>query len=109
MSLFVSLFLAVLSLACCAGFSLAATSGEAVLGLLITVASLVAEHRLWAPRLLESSSCGPWTLDLRLNHCGACTWLHVESSPTRDRTRGSRTGRWMLYHRAIREALSLLF
>ena len=44
------LFLAVLSLGCCAGFSLVAVSGGyslvAVCGLLIPVASLVAEHRL---------------------------------------------------------------
>ena len=44
------LFLAVLSLGCCAGFSLVVESGGyslvAVCGLLILVASLVAEHRL---------------------------------------------------------------
>ena len=50
MSLFVYLFLAVLSLPCCAGLSLVATSGSCsrvvVLGLPIMVASLAAEHRL---------------------------------------------------------------
>ena len=42
----------------------------AVLGLLIAVASLVAEHRLWARGL---SSCGSWALERRLSSYGART------------------------------------
>ena len=41
----------------------------AVLGLLIAVASLVAEYRLQARGL---SSCGSWALEHRLSSCG--TW-----------------------------------
>ena len=48
--LFIYLFLAVLGLRCCEGFSLVVVSRSyflvAVHGLLIAVASLVAEHRL---------------------------------------------------------------
>ena len=47
---FIYLFMALLGFTCCAGFSLVAVSGGyslvAVCGLLIPVASLVAEHRL---------------------------------------------------------------
>ena len=53
-SLLIYLFLAVLGLPCCAGFSLVAASEgysvDAVCGLLIAVASIVAEHRLQATR-----------------------------------------------------------
>ena len=53
--LFIYLFLAVLGLRCCVwAFSSCGEQGLpfiAVCGLLIAVASLVAEHRLWACRL----------------------------------------------------------
>ena len=69
---FIYLFLPVLFLCCCAGFSLVVVVMH---GLLIAVASLVAEHGLWgtwasvvaAPGF---SSCGSWTLEPRLNSCG---------------------------------------
>ena len=48
---FIYLFLAVLGLHCCIGFCLVAATGgsslAAVHGLLVAVASLVAEHGLW--------------------------------------------------------------
>ena len=48
--MYVFLFLAVLDLHCCSGFSLVAGNKDyslvAVLGLLIAVASLLTEHRL---------------------------------------------------------------
>ncbi|CAI9174032.1 unnamed protein product [Rangifer tarandus platyrhynchus] len=53
------LFVAALGLQCCAGFSLVVASGgcslDAVLELLVEVASLVAERRLWSVGL---GSCG---------------------------------------------------
>ena len=66
------LFLAALSLRCCArAFSSCSERGLLFIaghGLLISVASLVAEHGLWA---LGLSSCGSWTLEHRLSSCGA--------------------------------------
>ena len=64
------LVLAMLGLPCCTGFSLVAENEGyypiAVLGLLIEIASLLAEHRLWGA--LASvvgthglSSCDSWT------------------------------------------------
>lgn len=102
--LFVYLFLALLGLSCCAGFSVVAVSGGcslfAVHGLLTTLAFLAAERRLWsiqatvaAARRLRSwgsqapehslSSGGlvaPWRVGL--NSC----LLHwrVNSSPLRN-------------------------
>ena len=65
--LFIYLFLAALGLHCCArAFSSCSEWGllfTAVRGLLIAVASLVAEHRL--------SSCGSQALEHRLSSCGA--------------------------------------
>ena len=55
---FIYLFLAVLGLCCCAGISLVAESGSyspvAVHGLLMVVASLVAEHRLQGSEGIEN-------------------------------------------------------
>ena len=51
--LFIYLFLALLGLRCCASSSLAA-----MLGLLVAVASLVAEHGLWG--CAGFRSCGVW-------------------------------------------------
>ena len=81
------LFLAVLGLHCCQGFSLVA-----VLGLLIAVASL------WSTTKGESdflsvvcglSSCRSWALVNRLSSCGIKTWFapqHVRSFQIRDQT-----------------------
>ena len=69
--------MAVLGLYCCMGFSAnEAYPLVAVCGLLIVVASLIAEHGLWGLRVsvfaaCELSSCGFWALEHRLNSCGA--------------------------------------
>ena len=69
-----------LDLHCCAGFSLVASSrGYSVVmvcRLLIAVASLVAEHRLWGTRASAAEapglrSCSSQALEHRLNNCGA--------------------------------------
>ena len=69
--IFFNLFLAALGLHCCMrAFSSCSEQGllfVAVCGLLIAVASLVAEHTLQARGL---SSCGSWALELRLSSCG---------------------------------------
>ena len=70
------LVLAELGLRFCVGFSLASAGGGyslvALLGLLIVVASLVAEHGLWCPlasavAACGLSSCGFRALEHRLN------------------------------------------
>ena len=62
------------------GFSLVSANGgyslAVVRGLLIVVASLVAEHRLKGSQAsiaaaCRLSSCGSQALEHRLNHCGA--------------------------------------
>ena len=67
--LFVYLFLAVLGLRCCTGFSLLAASGGyslvAMRSLLIAVASLVAE----VLGCLGFSSCGSWALEHMFSSC----------------------------------------
>ena len=64
-------FLAVLGLCCCSGFSLVVTSRDSFLvamgGLLILVASLVA-HGLWGAWASVVLACG-------LSTCGAQAWL----------------------------------
>ena len=71
--------MAVLGLCCCVGSSLVvacrAYSLVVVLGLLIVVASLVAEHRLWGSWALvvvvyRLSSCSSWAREHRLSSCG---------------------------------------
>ena len=73
--LFIYLFLAVLGLCCCIGFSLVAESEDCslveVCGLLIVVASLAAEHRLSGgrPSVVGAhglSTCGSQALEHRL-------------------------------------------
>ena len=81
------LFLAMLGLPCCVGFSLIA-----VHGLFLAVASLLEEHRLW----------NTWAQSLWQTH-----WVaprHMESSQIRDQTCISCIGRQILYHWATREA-----
>ena len=68
-----------------------------VLGLLILMASLVAEHRLQVHKL-------PWA---QLTYL--VTLRHVESSGTRDRTLVPCIGRWILNHWIAREVLFLFF
>ena len=68
-NLFIYLFiLAVLGLCCCVGFSLVV-----VCGLLIAVASPVAEYRLLEH--MGFSSCSSPTLDHRLGSYGSQAWL----------------------------------
>ena len=66
------LFLAVLSLHCCTGFSLVAASGGpslvAVRRLLIAVASPFSEHGLQGST--GFSSCGSWALEHKFSSCG---------------------------------------
>ena len=68
---FIYLFLAVLGLRCCMGFSLVAASRGyslvTVCGLLIVVAFLVVEHTLSAHGL---QCCSSGVLEPRLNSCG---------------------------------------
>ena len=77
----------VLGLHCCIRFSLVVKSRDyslvAVLGLLIAVASLVSEHRLW--------SAGSIVVVHQL-----AAPRHVGSSQTRRQTHGSCIGRWIL-------------
>ena len=102
-SFFMYLFLAVLGLQCCMGFSPAVASYSLVVasyslvvvhGLRIVLASLVAEHRLQgmqasvvAARGLSSYSS--WGLEHRLNSYGAWGLVspqHMGSSQIRDQT-----------------------
>ena len=69
---FVCLFLAVLSLHCCAGFVLVVVSwgcSLAVHWLLTVVAPLVVEQGLWGESF---DSCGTWALEHRFSSCD--TW-----------------------------------
>ena len=65
-----------LGLCCCTGLALAAESRSyslaAALRLLLVVASLIAEHRLWCRSF---SSCGSRALEHRLSNCGAWAQL----------------------------------
>ena len=85
-----------------------------MLGLLIAVSSLVAEHGLQGVQASvvsahELSICDYQALEHSLKSCGAwpCALWHVGSSQIRGQTCVSCTGRWILYHWATREAQSL--
>ena len=95
-------FLAVQGLCCCVcAFSSCGEQGllfVVVHGLLIAVASLVAEHGLQEHRL---NSCGMRAQQLWCTR-SAAPW-HVGSSQTRARTRVPCIGRRILYHCATRE------
>lgn len=75
----ISLFMAVLGLGCCVGFSLVADSRDhslaAIHKFLIVVVPLVVEHGLsmWASVGVDHglSNCGSWALEHRLHSCGA--------------------------------------
>ena len=78
--LFIYLFLAVLGLCCCAGFSLVAVSGLLVAEWLLLLQSLDSRHEGF-------SSCGSRALEHRLSSCGDRALLasrHVGSSWIRD-------------------------
>ena len=84
------LFLAVLGLRCCTGFSLVVGSEgyslAVVLRILVVVASLVAEHRLWST---QASVVGARGLS-----CSAASGIF----PDEGSNCVSYTGRWVLYH-----------
>ena len=73
------LFLAVIGLHCCTGFSLVMVSGvcsPVVHGPLIAEASPVEEHGLQSTQasvvvIHGLSSCGSWAVEHRLSSCGA--------------------------------------
>ena len=96
----INLFLPALGLRCCArAFSSCSEQGllfVAVRGLLIAVASLVAEHRL---QYAGFSSCGARVQLLR----------GMRSSRTRNQTCVPCIGRWILNHCATREVPLFLF
>ena len=75
----------------------------AIYSFLIAVASLVAQHRIWAcrPRQLQ---CVGSRVQAQQSWCeGLETPQHVESSWTRDRIYVPYIGRWILIHCTIRE------
>ena len=86
------LFLAVLGLQCCAGFSAVVLSGDD---------SLVAAHEL-----LSLQSPGPRAQAQQSRCTGFVVPRHVGYSWIRDQTRVSCTGRRVLHHRAARETPS---
>ena len=99
--LFVHLFLAVLGLSCCAGFSVVAVSGGcslfAVHGLLTTLASLATERRLWSVQATVAAarrlqSWGSQAPEHSLSSGGLVAPWRVGSSWTRDRTHVSYIG-----------------
>ena len=80
MFIFTYWFLAILGLHCYVGFSLVMSSRAyslaVVLGLLIVVASLIMEHRLWGTWALVVVPCGlssssSWAPKHRFNSCGS--------------------------------------
>ena len=72
-------------------------SFDAVRGLLIAVASLAPEHRLWATQA-------------QLLWCvGFVAPQHTESPQTRDQTHVPSFGRWILNHWTTREVLQSHF
>ena len=73
-----------------------------VCGLLIVVASLVAEHGLWGEQASVAAASGAqW-----LWHMAIAAPRPVGSSWTRDRTPASCIGRWTLIHCATRDVRS---
>ena len=72
--------------------------------LLLVVAFLVLEHRLWS---VQPSGAGALALELRaqqLWHTGSAALWHVGLFRTRDRTCVSCVGRQVLNHRATRKS-----
>ena len=102
------LFLAALSLHCCVWtFSSCCVQGllfVVVHGLLIAVASLVAEHGLQAHGLQQLWLAGSRAQAQQLWRTGLVAPRHVGSSWTRARTRVPCIGRRILNHCATREA-----
>ena len=80
--------MAPLGLRCCVGFPLAVASEGcclvAVLGLLVAVASLVAEPRPWGTQVSVAAAPGLWGTAQWLWCTGLVALQHVGSSWTRD-------------------------
>ena len=109
---FIYLFLAALSLPCCErAFSSCGERGllfVVVRGLLIEVASLVAEHGLQARGLQQLWHAGSRAQAQQLWHTGLVALQHVGSSRTRARTRVPCIGRQILNYCTTREAHNLV-
>ena len=110
-NIYLFLFLAALGLRCCVlAFS---SCGKwrllfvVVCGLLVEVASLVAEHRLWAHRLQQLWFAGSRVQAQQLWHTGLVAPWHVGSSQSRARIRVPCIGRQILNHCATREVQEL--
>ena len=102
-----------LGLHCCPGFSLVAARGAALYG--GAWASRCGGLR-WGAQALEGagfSGCGSWALSRAqaqsLWFRSLVALWHVGSSRTRNRTRVSCIGRWILYHWATGEAQKFCF
>ena len=108
----INLFLAELGLCyCMRAFSSCGKRGllfVVVRGLLIAVASLIAEHRLQVHRLQQLWLVGSRAQAQYLWCMSLVAPRHVGSSQTRARTRAPCTGRQILNHCTTREALSLI-
>ena len=109
LNLVINLLLAKLSLCCYAkAFSSCCEQGllfVVVRGLLVVVASLVAEHELQTSRLKQLWGVGSGVVVPRLQRTAFLLWCvgfvapqYVGSSQTRDRTHVPCIGRWILYH-----------
>ena len=102
-----------LGLRCCAqAFSSCGERGlffDAVLGLLIAVASPVTEHGLQAHGPQQSRHVGPAVAALGLQSTGSAAPRHVGSSRTRDKTRVPCIGRQTPNHCATRDAPKVFF
>ena len=99
------LFLAVLSLHCCAGFSLVAMSRS------YPSLQCMGFSLRWLPLLQSIGSrvhriqqCGSWALENQLWYTGLVGSWCVGSSWIRDQTHISCVGRWILYHCTTRKA-----
>ena len=113
--IFFNLFLAVLGLHCCSGFSLVVASGRYSL---VAVASLAVKHGLQVGQVSGVAahglcSCGSQALEHRQAQQLWCLGLvaprHVGSSQIRNQTHVFSIGRLVLYHGATREAPGKLF
>ena len=90
------LFLVLLGLGCCTSFSRVAVCG-------LIVVALTVKQGVWG-----CSSCGSWALGHSLRSCGAGLSCSMGSFQIGGGTRLPCIGRWILYHRATREAPSVL-
>ena len=88
--LFISFLMTLLGLRCCVTFSLVVANEDyclvVALGLLVAVASLVAEHRLWGMQASVAAALGLWSTGSIVWRTGLVALRHVGSSWTRDWT-----------------------